>query len=172
MRPTDETQPKVFSPPDERTQSLLGATLLGIYLASGVEVIAEDLGTVPDFVRWSMARLGVPGFKVLRWERAWREPEEPLLDPAAYPERVGGAVGHPRHRGDDRVVGRGAGAAAGRRCAACAGCRWQRQRNEPYVPVVRDAVLRTLLASGSRYVMFPLQDVFGWDDARSTRRRR
>ena len=86
VRPTDETQPKVFAPPDERTQSQLGATLLGIYLASGVEVVAEDLGTVPDFVRWSMARLGVPGFKVLRWERAWREEGEPLLDPAAYPE--------------------------------------------------------------------------------------
>ena len=76
----------MFAPPDERTQSLLGATLLGIYLASGVEVIAEDLGTVPDFVRWSMARLGVPGFKVMRWERAWQEPEQPLLDPASYPE--------------------------------------------------------------------------------------
>ena len=86
IRPTDEALPKAFSPPDERTQSLLGATLLGIYLASGVEVVAEDLGTVPDFVRWSMARLGVPGFKVLRWERAWREPEQPLIDPAAYPE--------------------------------------------------------------------------------------
>ena len=86
VRPTDETLPKVFAPPDERTQSLLGATLLGIYLASGVEVVAEDLGTVPDFVRWSMARLGVPGFKVLRWERAWREAGEPLLDPAGYPE--------------------------------------------------------------------------------------
>ena len=86
VRPTDETLPKAFSPPDERTQSQLGATLLGIYLASGVEVVAEDLGTVPDFVRWSIARLGVPGFKVLRWERKWREPEEPLIDPAAYPD--------------------------------------------------------------------------------------
>ena len=86
VRPTDETLPKAFSPPDERTQSQLGATLLGIYLASGVEVVAEDLGTVPDFVRWSIARLGVPGFKVLRWERKWREPEQPLIDPAAYPD--------------------------------------------------------------------------------------
>ena len=162
VRPTDETQPKVFAPPDERTQSLLGATLLGIYLASGVEVVAEDLGTVPDFVRWSMARLGVPGFKVLRWERAWREAGEPLLDPAAISRAVGGALGDPRHRSDDRVVGRGAGAAQGvvARRVRAAGC--SRQRDEPYVPVVRDAVLRTLLSSGSRYVMFPLQDVFGW----------
>ena len=41
---------------------------------------------MPDFVRWSIARLGVPGFKVLRWERKWREPDEPLINPAAYPD--------------------------------------------------------------------------------------
>ena len=43
----------------------------GIYQESGAEIIAEDLGTVPDFVRASLRRLGVPGFKVLRWERHW-----------------------------------------------------------------------------------------------------
>jgi 4-alpha-glucanotransferase len=31
------------------------------------------------------------------------------------------------------------------------------------VPDVRDAVIRALLGSTSRYVMLPLQDVFGWD---------
>ena len=31
------------------------------------------------------------------------------------------------------------------------------------MPAVRDAVLRTLLASASRYVMLSLPDVFGWD---------
>ena len=35
--------------------------------------------------------------------------------------------------------------------------------DRPFVPEVRDAVLRTLLASASRYVMLPIQDVFGWD---------
>ena len=34
---------------------------------------------------------------------------------------------------------------------------------QPYVPVVRDAVLRALLGSASRHVMIPLPDVFGWD---------
>ena len=39
----------------------------------GAEIIAEDLGIVPDFVRESLARLGVPGYKVFRWERHWHE---------------------------------------------------------------------------------------------------
>ena len=161
VRPTDETQPKVFAPPDERTQSLLGATLLGIYLASGVEVVAEDLGTVPDFVRWSMARLGVPGFKVLRWERAWREAGEPLLDPASYPELSVALSGtHDTEAMTEWWAEAPASLKASLRgvCGLPAGP----AKEEPYVPVVRDAVLRTLLSSGSRYVMFPLQDVFGW----------
>jgi 4-alpha-glucanotransferase len=164
VRPIDASLERTFAPSDERTQSQLGATLLGIYLASGVEVVAEDLGTVPDFVRWSMARLGVPGFKVLRWERRWREPGEPLLDPATYPEASVALSGThdteamaewwaeatPVLRASLRdVCGLPAVDAA-----APAG---------PYAPEVRDAVLRTLLASASRLVMLPLQDVFGWD---------
>ncbi|HUU36343.1 MAG TPA: 4-alpha-glucanotransferase, partial [Vicinamibacterales bacterium] len=33
----------------------------------------------------------------------------------------------------------------------------------PFAPDVRDALLRALLGAASLYVMFPLQDVFGWD---------
>ncbi len=33
----------------------------------------------------------------------------------------------------------------------------------PFVPQVRDTLLRGVLGSASRYVMVPLQDVFGWD---------
>ncbi|HUU33162.1 MAG TPA: 4-alpha-glucanotransferase, partial [Vicinamibacterales bacterium] len=86
VRPTDDARPNFFSPPDQSSASLLGAKLLGIYLESGMTVVAEDLGTVPDFVRSSMAQLGVPGFKVMRWERSWQEPGQPLIDPGAYPE--------------------------------------------------------------------------------------
>jgi 4-alpha-glucanotransferase len=163
VRPTDETRPQVFSPADERSQSLLGAKLLGIYLASGIEVIAEDLGTVPDFVRWSMARLGVPGFKVMRWERAWKEPGQPPIDPGAFPEASVALSG--THDTESLA-------------------QWWRELAEkersswlelpafrgaalsveaPFVPGVRDALLRGLLGAASRYVMIPLQDVFGWD---------
>lgn len=36
--------------------------------ANGAEVIAEDLGTVPDYVRPSLASLGIAGMKVPQWE--------------------------------------------------------------------------------------------------------
>ncbi len=45
-------------------------------------LIAEDLGVVPDFLRASLAGLGVPGCKVLRWERDWHAPGQPFIDPA------------------------------------------------------------------------------------------
>lgn len=36
--------------------------------AAGAEVIGEDLGTVPDYVRPHLLELGVAGFKVCHWE--------------------------------------------------------------------------------------------------------
>jgi 4-alpha-glucanotransferase len=163
VRPTDPAQPKVFSPPDERTQRMLGATLLGIYLASGVEVVAEDLGTVPDFVRWSMARIGVPGFKVMRWERAWNTSDQQLVDPATYPEV---SVALSGTHDTEAMAQWWVEASPALRASLLQICGLQAGETgppPPYAPRVRDAVLRTLLASASRYVMIPLQDVFGWD---------
>ena len=163
VRPRDASQPRVFAPPDERTQSRLGATLLGIYLASGVEVIAEDLGTVPDFVRWSMARLGVPGFKVMRWEREWKTPGQPLIDPAVYPEASVALSG--THDTESLSQWWSEAPSDLRRAllAVPAIARQVDAERTPFVPTVRDAVVRALLEGASRYVMFPLQDVFGWD---------
>ena len=70
---------------------------MSIYQESGAEVIAEDLGTVPDFVRASLRRLGVPGFKVFRWERHWNASGQPFVDPAEY-RGLGRHDGHARHR--------------------------------------------------------------------------
>jgi len=163
VRPLDPARPDEFAPPDERTQRILGATLLAIYQESGVEVIAEDLGTVPDFVRWSMARLGVPGFKVMRWERAWNTPEQPLIDPASYPEV---SVALSGTHDTEPMAEWWRDAPASLRASLCRVCGLPPEtatEPTPYVPVVRDAVLRALLASASRYVMLPIQDVFGWE---------
>jgi 4-alpha-glucanotransferase len=168
VRPLDAAQPKVFSPPDEPTQSELGAKLLGIYTGSGVEVIAEDLGTVPDFVRWSIARLGVPGFKVMRWERAYHEPDQPLVDPATYPEN---SVALSGTHDTEAMAEWWAEAPPPQRASLLRVCRVPDHTPStppPFVPTVRDAVLRTLLASTSRLVMLPLPDVFGWDSRINT----
>src|SRR5204863_336910 len=49
-RPLNGSAP-FFSPPDEPSQIALGEQVLGLLRAAGAEIIAEDLGTVPDFVR-------------------------------------------------------------------------------------------------------------------------
>src|SRR5882757_7393775 len=74
-----------FSPADEPAQRVLGETILDLFRGAGAEIIAEDLGTVPDFVRASLARLGVPGFRVRRWERKWHDEGQPFRDPSDYP---------------------------------------------------------------------------------------
>ncbi len=51
----------VFSPVEENDQLALGEQVLAIFREAGSEIIAEDLGTVPDFVRASLKDLGVPG---------------------------------------------------------------------------------------------------------------
>src|SRR5688500_9717986 len=50
-----------FTPPDERLQRALGERVLAVFREPGSEIIAEDLGIVPDFVRDSLEGLGIPG---------------------------------------------------------------------------------------------------------------
>ena len=163
VRPIDVTRDKVFSPPDEPGQSLLGAKILGIYLQSGIEVVAEDLGTVPPFVRFSMARLGVPGFKVMRWERAWDTEGQPFVDPAAYPEV---SVALSGTHDTESLAQWWRDLAEAERAAflalpslAAAGI----TAAAPFVPDIRDAILAALIGGASHTVMLPLQDLFGWD---------
>ena len=75
------------------------------FASAGAEIIAEDLGTVPDFVRESLARSGVPGFRVLRWERRWHTEGQPFRDPSQYPRVSVASSRHPRHRAADRSGG-------------------------------------------------------------------
>jgi glycogen operon protein len=66
-----------FMPKDEGAQVRLGETIMRLLSHFG-EVIAEDLGTVPHFLRASLDKLGVPGYRVLRWEKDgdhYRDPQ-------------------------------------------------------------------------------------------------
>lgn len=51
--------------------------------AGGGEVIGEDLGTVPDYVRPHLQDIGVAGFKICHWERDLRGK---MIAPEAHPE--------------------------------------------------------------------------------------
>ena len=77
-----------FSPSDEEAQIRLGETVLALMNEHG-EVIAEDLGMIPEFLRPSLTRLGLPGYRVLRWEKddLWRDGRMQAFfrDPKGWP---------------------------------------------------------------------------------------
>lgn len=67
-------------------QIALGEKVLAAMKRPDLVVCAEDLGVIPDWARASMQRVGVPGYRVFRWERRWKETAAPFIDPATYPE--------------------------------------------------------------------------------------
>lgn len=68
-RPLDKRQDCYFVPAHEPEQKAQGEAVLRAFGQAGADLIAEDLGVIPDFVRESLAALNVPGFRVLRWEQ-------------------------------------------------------------------------------------------------------
>jgi len=164
-RPRDG-QPPFFTPADEPAQLALGEHVIGLFRQSGADVIAEDLGTVPDFVRASLARLGVPGFKVFRWERFWEEQGQPFRDPADYPALSVAASG--THDTETLVVWWAQAPEEERRAIAdlptIRNVAGGADISEAPEAVVRDVLLEALYASESRLLLLPVQDVFGWRD--------
>jgi 4-alpha-glucanotransferase len=171
-----------FVPEGEAVQTDQGEAVLRIVIAAGATVIAEDLGTIPDFVRAAMRRLDVPGYKVLRWERRWKARGQPYVKPAAYPasslattgthdtETLAGWWAGLDERDRTAVldaVKPGPGDAAAALAIACpleAASGAFPRSDDAFVPGVRDALLESLYGSGSDLLTLPLQDVFGWTD--------
>jgi 4-alpha-glucanotransferase len=145
VRPIDKTVAAFFDPAGEPEQIHLGQTLVQVLrgLDEKTEVYAEDLGSIPSFVRESMARLNLPGLKVLRWERHWDRDGRPPIDPATFPARSVATTG--TH--DIEPL------------AATPDGQTEEQRA---------AILQSLLSAGSLLTLIPVQDVFGWTDRINT----
>ena len=92
-------------PAVQAEQTALGERILRIFGDAGAEIIAEDLGVIPDFVRESLTRLGIPGYRVFRWERHWHQAGQPYRDPAEYPPQIGRHVRHTRYGAARDLVG-------------------------------------------------------------------
>jgi 4-alpha-glucanotransferase len=155
-----------FTPADQAEQEGLGEYVLGILRGPGAEIIAEDLGTVPDFVRASLAMQGVAGFRVLRWERHWHREGRPFREPADYPAVSVAASGT---HDTETLVDWWAGAPDDERRAVSAIGTVQRLTGgkgilDAGAGAVRDVLLETLFAAGSNLLLIPVQDVFGWRD--------
>ena len=157
-----------FEPADEPAQVAQGEAVLRAIMSGGAEVIAEDLGTIPEFVRDTMARLGLPGYRVMRWERFWDEPGQPFINPAEYPPRSVATTG--THDTETLAVWWRAADETERQAAlSVAATAWREAAaaapaGDDLPGAVRDALLEALFASGSDLLTLPIQDVFGWPD--------
>lgn len=162
-RPADGSTP-FFVPAHEWDQRQLGEDTIAAFASGGAALIAEDLGTIPDFVRASMHELGLPGYKVLRWERDWHAPGQPFLDPTAYPAASLATTGT---HDTDMLADWWDSAPDDERAAVLEIPRLRQTSmvvEHPFDDRLRDALLDTMMHAGSDLVIFPLQDVFGWRD--------
>jgi 4-alpha-glucanotransferase len=156
-RPTCE--PPFFQPPDEEAQRARGEALLAIAReeAGSLRVIGEDLGSVPDFVRRSLQRLEVPGFRVLRWEHDWGV----FRDPRSYPE-LSVATSGTHDTSSLATWWEAELTPEGRRAlAAVPAFAALRDAGERLTPEVHAALLGGVYGAASALAVLPFMDVYG-----------
>ncbi len=160
--------PRYFDPHDEPEQKAQGEAVLARIAEAGLQIIAEDLGTIPDFVREDLGRMRIPGYRVLRWERHWHTPGIPFRDPIDYPAASLATTGthdtEPLTTWWEQLSAADRSAVLEipslRRLVDSSGAAGDGTFSAP----LRDAILRVLYASGSDLLVLPYQDVFGWTD--------
>ncbi len=157
-----------FVPPDEPSQIAQGERILHVLAGFGTQIVAEDLGSVPDFVRESLARLHVPGYKVLRWERHWDTEDKPFRDPKSLAPLSLATTG--THDTETLAEWWDEADLDERRMAI----NWPALHAAGFTPDapfdhrLRDAVLQTLFTASSNLIVVPVQDIFGWKDRINT----
>jgi 4-alpha-glucanotransferase len=165
-RPKNGDRP-FFTPAAEPAQRALGERVIEVFCGAGAGIFAEDLGTIPDFVRDSLAALGVPGYKIFRWERRWHDEGQPFRDPAEYPPLSVAASG--THDTEPLAVWWDEAPAEERQLVSALPTIARVSggvdlASVPYDARVRDILIEALFASGSDLLLLPVQDVFGWRD--------
>jgi len=153
---------KGFSPSDEEAQIRLGETLLTIIGGFG-QVVAEDLGALPEFLRPSLARLGLPGYRVLRWEKddVWRDGRKETLlhDPAGWPVISVSTSG--THDTETQAEWWDSISPDERRLFTNLPGMQGIDPNRRFDNQIRDALLHVLYAAASELCLLPFQDLFG-----------
>ena len=157
-----------FVPADEADQIAQGVRVLEVLGATGARITAEDLGLIPQFVRETLTRLEIPGYKVLRWEREWDKDGKPFVDPAEYPASSVATSG--THDTEPLAEWWDAAPPEERHAIAAIPCMNQTccDPDAPFDDSTRDALLEILFASSSELLILPVGDVFGWRDRINT----
>ncbi len=157
--PNDGTPP-AFVPAEEPEQLENGEAVLRIF-SEGARVLAEDLGVVPDFVRASLTDLGIPGYRVQRWEKNWKEGGDAFLDPAGWPQLSIATTGT---HDTDSVADWYEGLAEEERTQLLALPALEELRERAptgFDEHVRDTLLETIYSAGSDLALLPFQDLLG-----------
>lgn len=149
-----------FLPAEERQQIEQGERIMRLFLETGAAVTAEDLGTVPDAVRESLARLQIPGYRILRWERRWHDEGQPFIPPSEWPEVAVATTG--THDTESLSEWWEQATDSERRMLLGS------EAPASFNPDVRDALLSSIYRSPSNLVILPFQDLFGWRDRINT----
>jgi 4-alpha-glucanotransferase len=145
--------PGQFTPRKEADQLILGET--NMRNLGGDHVIAEDLGVVPDFVRASLDRLGIPGYRVLRWEKD----KEVFRNPAKWPAVSVATTG--THDTESLADWYEALPPAERKAFWAIPGLEKLAGKLSFDDEVRDAVLAALYACPSELALIPFQDALG-----------
>jgi len=156
-----------FVPAAELEQRMQGHALLSAVLeeAGAAGVIAEDLGTVPDWVRDSLTQLGIPGYKVFRWEQH----ADVYLDPRTYsPLSVCTTGTHDT----DTLAAWWEGLDQSERSVVLGSLDLTNSgpstQDSALDAEVHLGILRRLYEAGSVLTILPIQDLFGWTDRINT----
>jgi 4-alpha-glucanotransferase len=167
-----------FDPGEEKDQLDHGERVLTAMLEASREgsaqLIAEDLGVIPPWTRRSLAKLAVPGYKVLIWEKdqVWddhaKRNDDVFRDPSKYPPVSLACFGThdttsvatwweslaEREREAVKALPQLEGKAA--------------DLGEAFTPAVHDALVDLLNGSSSDLVLFLVQDILGTKDRINT----
>jgi len=148
-----------FLPAEEAAQKALGQELFRLFLESGTGIVAEDLGVVPDWVRATLMKLGLPGYKVMRWERDGKV----FRDPKRYPKVSLVTTGT---HDTETLKEWWEAAPSGERAQAAEA--YHELENATLTPAFTDTIHAGLLASAessaSDICVLPYQDVLGISD--------
>jgi len=161
-RPIDKSTP-FFIPADEPSQRAQGERVLGL-LGEQAEVLAEDLGTVPDFVRASLVEQEIPGTKVLRWENDQGVPRD-----VTKFSHVSVAVTGTHDTESLRTWWEGLTARERElQLTQPPLARLKGPDQELYLPETKAAVLDLAYSASSDALLTPVTDALGWADRMNT----